>query len=132
MTATTIKLTPAAMRRAADWLEANPDKHIAGHLADDKHRRPVPSPFDPRAACFCAYGRYMLELGEPARIAYAHETPEAKNLGVYQFMLQSYGVDFQAVYSRNDRKDFINPAGGSPKVIPYLRNLADQIEKNAR
>lgn len=123
------KVSPAALRRAADWLQANPDKHISGHLAEDAKHRPLPSPFDPKAECFCAFGRYMVELGEPARIAYEHATPESRDLGVYQYIKQSYGVDFTEVYTRNDRKDHDRDVRkASPHVIPYLRGLANLIE----
>lgn len=38
-----------AILRAADWLEANPDKHISGTMVDGD--------------CFCAIGRIALEYG---------------------------------------------------------------------
>jgi len=50
-----------AAGRAADWLEANRDKHITGQLALTTDGHIVP-PADPKADCFCALGRLAKEL----------------------------------------------------------------------
>ena len=66
------KLNPKireAATRAADWLEANPDKHLQVNMAADKHGRPV-STTDPEATCFCAAGRLAHELGVSIKTDY--------------------------------------------------------------
>lgn len=55
----------AAARRAADWLEANPDKHIIGNMAHDEQHNEVPAN-SPQAMCWCAVGRLAKELDNPA------------------------------------------------------------------
>lgn len=51
-----------AILRAADWLEANPDKHIAEYFALDVDGNMV-EPLDERACYFCAVGRLIREVG---------------------------------------------------------------------
>lgn len=51
----------AAAGRAADWLEANRDKHITIQLALTTEGEIV-TPTDPKADCFCALGRLAKEL----------------------------------------------------------------------
>lgn len=46
---------------AADWLEANPDRHIQGFLATDASGNGC-HPTSPAAECFCAIGRVSHEL----------------------------------------------------------------------
>lgn len=55
-----------AAGRAADWLEANPDKHIGKKLATDDTGLSV-STLSPDATCFCAVGRWARELGIDTR-----------------------------------------------------------------
>lgn len=50
-----------ALLSAADWLEANPDKHIASFLSVDKNGKTVP-PTSKNAVCFCGVGRVCKEL----------------------------------------------------------------------
>jgi len=53
--------TRAAAKRAADWLKANPDKHIGFRLAEAANGTSVP-PTSVFADCFCAVGRLACEL----------------------------------------------------------------------
>ena len=58
------ELTPEireAAARAADWLEANPDKQVRFKMAQNKYGDTV-STIDPEASCFCAVGRLAHEL----------------------------------------------------------------------
>ena len=50
------------MLAALQWLGANPDNHIKTQLAHDAEDNPV-STLDPKAECFCALGRYAVEMG---------------------------------------------------------------------
>lgn len=111
-----MSLVSEALNRAADWLEANPDKHIATQLTE----RPGANPFDPRAQCFCAYGRFLKELGTEGEKLWATED-------VFATVQRRYDIDFVDVYQRNDRASRSCPDGleqGNPVVIPYLRELA--------
>jgi len=49
------------LHRAADWLEANPDRHTTGALARTKEGQ-LCDPTGPDAYCFCAVGRIQYEL----------------------------------------------------------------------
>lgn len=50
------------MLSALQWLAANPDSHTEGDLATTADHHQV-STLDPRATCFCALGRYAVEIG---------------------------------------------------------------------
>lgn len=54
--------TRIAAGKAADWLEANRDRHIVGALALDSRGATV-APSNPDAQCFCALGRFAVEAG---------------------------------------------------------------------
>jgi len=53
------------LKRALDWLDANPDKHIRKALALSAatNGRWEVSPTDPKATCFCVIGRFAKEMG---------------------------------------------------------------------
>jgi hypothetical protein len=112
------ELNRTAILAAADWLEANPDKHIAGDLAQDALGRVV-GPLDPAAVCFCAMGRLVIESGQPL---------DLDACKVFAQIGQAVGLDDEAltvVWMTND----IHPIAkhgrsGNPAVIPYLRSLA--------
>jgi hypothetical protein len=91
-----------AILRAADWLEANPDKHIAGYLAANALGERVTSS-SPEAVCFCAMGRIMKELN----VATANDTEIPRHVR-------------RMIYEENDRFG----GKGNPAVITYLRELA--------
>ena len=50
------------MLAALRWLASNPDKHAEVDLAYDAEMNVV-STLDPKAECFCALGRYAVEMG---------------------------------------------------------------------
>lgn len=50
-----------AMIDAADWLEANPDKHTTGAAARDANGAPIRAHLSD-AVCFCAMGRVVHNL----------------------------------------------------------------------
>lgn len=65
----------ALLHKALDWLDANPDKHIAGTLAEDGEGNTV-EPDAPEAQCWCVLGRMVVEGNlEPATI-FATDTDE--------------------------------------------------------
>lgn len=110
----------AALLRTADWLEANPSKHIAVRLATDNHKVEV-DPFDPTATCFCAYGRMLVELGDEARAVFTNDEG-------YNQIKDKFGVSFDDVYHVNDEKHGGDPdREGNPAVIPFLRRLAEKL-----
>jgi hypothetical protein len=99
-----------AILRAADWLEANPDKHITGDLATTDLGTPV-SPTSSRATCFCALGRIAKEAG-------VHVIPRISG---YEPIQKAAGLTFDQssdIWSMNDT------ASSKTTVITYLRKLA--------
>jgi len=115
--------TSNALRAAADRLEANRDKHIQLRLSD----APDESPFNPEATCFCAYGRFALELGEPIKQLFDNNDGNR-----YEKIEAQTGISFSDVYNINDKDTDVMLANGSEQgnadVIPYLRNLALSLE----
>ena len=110
-----------AAARAADWLEANPTKHIVGILATDTAKREV-SYSDPHAECFCALGRLGKELG----------LTDTRSFKEFVNLLGDDGV--HEVYSRNDAgadyKSRLGPDGGYEMCdgsggIEALREIAN-------
>lgn len=62
------------LHKALDWLDANPEKHTFGALAEDQHGKSV-EPNDPAATCWCVLGRMVVEGAlAPSRI----RTPEVE------------------------------------------------------
>lgn len=100
--------TRAAVRAAADFFEANPDKRTTVALARDKNRFPV-SPSSPKATCWCALGRIAKELGLRER----NGGPES----IYH-AFRRRGLDYPSVYAVNDRTD------DTMRVVNFLRALA--------
>jgi hypothetical protein len=108
-----------AILRAADWLEANPDKHIAGSLAIDVLGQRC-SPTSPLAECFCALGRIALE-------ANVDSPPGTRS---YDTINRAVGLDKEQsmdIWRVNDR-DLIPTnnvwPNGNPAVVAHLRRLA--------
>lgn len=112
----------AAIARAADWLEANPEKHGAGILAVDARGFTV-EPTDPAAKCFCALGRIAKE-------ANLVTSPRDSNMyGLFHDFLQPLNISSVDIYIRNDRSgDFgytdTGSIRGNPAVINYLREIS--------
>jgi len=119
--------TPDALRAAADWLEANRDNHIQLRLSDTSDE----NPFNPEATCFCAYGRFVRELGEPAQQLFDNDDGNR-----YEKIEAQTGVSFSRVYEVNDKDtDVVLPNGeeqGNADVIPFLRNLATELENKTQ
>jgi len=107
----------AALLRTADWLEAHPDRHITTVLATAANGNEV-WPFAPEAHCFCAYGRFLVELGDEGQRLY-------EDANGYGAVFDATGIRYETVYNINDRM----PEGGdgehgNPEVIDYLRQKA--------
>jgi len=104
---------------AADWLEANRDKHITGDLAIDASGNDVRYN-DPDADCFCALGRLGKELGlEPSdEYSYAELTRA----------LAEVSIQPSEIFSENDRYPRDNMFKGrylaSCDGVEALRRLA--------
>ena len=98
---TDLKLAAA---RAADWLEANPTKHVARSLAIDADGNKV-APDDPTAECFCALGRLAVELGL-----------EFPNPDVYYAFPKSVPLD--DIWEANDKGSPTQFETGSRRITP--------------
>lgn len=106
------KSIPQALNAAADWLEANPDKHIDVNLARDENGVEC-HPSTPGATCFCAVGRVAKELEVPV------------DANVYNFMNNLIGTDtVDDIWATNDSWENLED-GGNPAVIPLLRAIAN-------
>lgn len=107
-----------ALLRTANWLEANPDKHIIGHCAETAGGITA-DVGDPAACCFCAVGRLAKELGVGLdRISPFEEVQE---------VLTDEGLDIECatIYGVNDASW---GRRGNPRVIILLRKLAENLE----
>lgn len=97
----------AAISRALLWLEANPDKHIAGAYAKTSPTGARCPPSSKEATCFCVVGRIALEadIKVPAT-------------GTMRRFLEGTGVELTSLVSLNDYHVLYH----KDKVIPTLRN----------
>jgi hypothetical protein len=114
-----------AITRAADWLEANPDNHIAFiHAAkptDDGGYKHVALQ---QGECFCATGRIMFELG----LDFDEEDCGSFNATLHAFNEQlmnlPMGITRVEIESLNDDNlDRSIPNRGN--VIKYLRSIVN-------
>ena len=71
----------ALLHKALDWLDANPDKHITGTLAEDENGKSV-EPDSPDAQCWCVLGRMVVE-GGLATSRFATEDPADCGISFY-------------------------------------------------
>jgi hypothetical protein len=114
------ELNRTAILAAADWLEANPDKHISGDLAQDADGNVV-SPLDPEADCFCAMGRLIVESGGPLNL---------NTMQVFGQIGRAVGIEddvLTTIWMTNDSmslEKLRHGRRGNPAVIPLLRELA--------
>lgn len=94
----------AAMAKAADFFEANPDKRVTLNLAETEDGR-VAWVDEPKACCFCALGRIAYEcgLGGEDGPVYRH--------------LSRMGLNYREVYHLND-----SPETTNDEVVEALRN----------
>ena len=95
----------AAAVRAADWLEANPTKHIRGALTRNDRGRPTRLT-NPDATCFCAVGRLSYELNPATDEGY---TVVSREIG----------------RSARDRLTTYNDYQGRTAAIEALRRIGD-------
>lgn len=113
---------PEALRKTADFFDANPDKRVTGELARTDSGRSV-SPWDPEATCWCALGRFAVEAGELVpektdRVGYAYEliSPLLK------------GVSLIDIFAANDRQPLPEH---TQAVTDFLRTIATRLETPA-
>lgn len=101
------------VEKAINWLEAHPDKHIAGSLAETADGYNI-DPTDPDADCFCILGRIAKE-------ADIH-TDAGQLYAALDVFLEPLWLDTEGVYEVNDRLiDEDNET--KPPVIAELREL---------
>ncbi|MGN6819447.1 MAG: hypothetical protein ACTHJR_12325 [Sphingomonas sp.] len=102
----------AAALRAADWLEANPDRHVRGLLAATQKGYEV-KPLDREAECFCALGRLAKEAdidagGSDSYLPFTEQLPGFDNIGLL------------SIYGPNDSGDTWTELKGVTPHCPYL------------
>lgn len=102
-----------AFCKAADWLEANPDKHTKGVMARDAEGTRV-EPNAPEATCFCMYGRMLHELG----LAEIEGNGIDDNVRIINDIVPA-SLHFGIVAGINDRR-----LSGGNVVINYVREKA--------
>ncbi len=129
---------PDPVRRAIDWLRANPDRHIKENLAVDSDGN-VCSPIAPYAQCFCVLGRIAKEMDLKSRDPLeAYESLELRRmLPKYEGLDQDDPQTYIHVYGRNDRSrpdTLTTPACPSSNIKlsgPQVLNwLEGQYDKN--
>lgn len=102
-----------AFCKAADWLEQHPDNHITHDLAMDENSNVVPVT-SPKAECFCAFGRFMRELGvSDADVDHIQEVSNQ----LADNSLEDLG--FVPIFQINDSED-----DGKVRVIKYIKEKA--------
>jgi len=110
----------AAVRAAAAFFEANPDKRTTLFLARDASGMDV-SPRSDQATCWCALGRIVAELDEETYQSLRDREDEDGEYDVARKIVP----DIDEVYSFNDpRRD----PEQSIEVATFLRKLADDLE----
>lgn len=110
-----MEMNKGAILRAADWLEANPDKHIIAKLATNDCGWLV-EPTGPMATCFCAMGRIAKEAGFVVPMTDC--SPMAR-IGEAVGMTPS---DVSLIWVSNDAVG--TGSRGNPNVINVLRRIA--------
>lgn len=65
----------ALLHKALDWLDANPDKHISGTLAENSDGETV-EPNSEEAVCFCVLGRMVVEGNLEAAILFSDDAAQ--------------------------------------------------------
>lgn len=117
-----------ALIRAADWLEANPDRHIQGRLAADEFGTPC-TVDAPRAECFCAVGRVAREYGLSGTTSvYTNLDDAFKQAGADRGSVDIFHTNDHGVIG--DRRMVcrrVNP--GNRRVIKMLRRIAERIKE---
>jgi hypothetical protein len=109
------ELNRTAILAAADWLEKNPDKHIAVELARTAQgHRCLPN--DPNATCFCALGRIAVEMG------FELSPYSRSQLGDIGTAAGLSSPQLGAIWVANDANCATHK--GSSGVIPLLRSIA--------
>jgi len=103
----------AIMRHAADWLEANPDRHITDDMALTKDGVRCATHV-PDAYCFCAVGRIRHEV---------------KELGIYRRPFWNYFDRLSNHYAAERTLVSVNDCDGQVAAIKLMRQYADQAEQ---
>jgi hypothetical protein len=109
------ELNRTAILAAADWLEANPDKHISVELARTADGGRC-SPNASVATCFCALGRIAVEAGYEVPM---YSRAQMSNIG------DAVGLSHEQVstiWVANDSNPTVGKGSGA--VIPLLRSIA--------
>lgn len=115
---------------AADWLSANPERHIRGELAiDDKGLSCDVS--NPNAQCFCAVGRVAHEYGLSGTVQiYADIDRALRTAGATLTSGSIYRANDSGMVDENLEMVCVSARPGSPEAIGLLRQIAGRIEQN--
>jgi hypothetical protein len=123
------KTVKQALIAAADWLEANPERHTTSYLALDSQGRTC-NPDDPDAQCFCGVGRVAKELGVTGTRVY-DKVDEAINERLPRRMIEKPPTEVIVRLNDQggrDRQMVCNLARpASHEAVTYLRKLAARI-----
>ena len=124
------KTVRQAFLDAADWLEANPDRHIAGYLAADKQGARC-TPLDPDAACFCGVGRVAKELNLLGGASlYARLDAMVSEVAPKLTENKSVADNIVGVNDTDPRKSrttICHVQPGNQRVIAHLRKVAKRL-----
>lgn len=127
----------AIAAKAIDWLEAHPERHIAGKLFDVDRMA--------EATCFCVTGRMVYDIQPPAAMikeAFEEEyqeewVPDPTEHGGYysfldKFVLAPLGLNVQQLYGVNDScfQDTGRRRHPNPNVYNALRRRLGIPERN--
>lgn len=108
----------AAILRTADWIEANPDKLIAGEFAISEDGRRT-DPTGKHAVCFCTVGRLVHETGVKATVAHERQALFPRVTGLsFEILRRLTQINDEVVNST------LLPGAAARKMAAYLRKLA--------
>lgn len=122
----TVSAMIPALRAAADFFEANPDKRAIGRFAEDVNRSEV-LPKDPTATCWCALGRTIKELDNDTYVEAVLRSGEEDRIG-YTFAHLEYLLDGDTITDTWEHNDGLPLIEQTPLVVANLRAIADKLE----
>lgn len=111
-----------ALRAAAAFFEANPDKRVTGTFARDASGGYV-IPRDPSATCWCALGRVLVELDQEAYDEAERRANSPEPFAVLEYLTPWHSTDL--IGEHNDDRKLISE---TPEVVANLRKIADELE----
>lgn len=114
-----------ALRKAADFLEANPDKRTTGFFARDEYGV-ICHPRSPKACSWCALGRFMVEM-DGDLFKTEQENPQGSLLFAPLREVMDDSTSDEIWLHNDDRFE----AERTPEVTAKMRKIADELEAQA-